>query len=280
MCWSLTMKTTTTASKLIKEITKTKRISQSSEQLSSTEFNMMKQTKVPSLLVSLATIITLLVILSVSFTQQVSVINSDLDQHRSPTAPPVTSIESTEWSLRQNVTNDALLDLISDLDGNNNNNKNKQHSLNYLLSVISRPSIGDTHTHTNQIHKQQQLNNLSDTTSNNTINVSSLDKLRELLVDAKHDHSSDKVGIELANDAWKLMRLNAKRFALEKVSEARPIIRQLMEMARVSGPCQQSISHLLDRLENLDLWAIQSKFWSGAKVFVVKTLPCIIADSD
>lgn len=213
------------------------------------------------LLVTVSSIV--LLIVQINPTQQVSVVSPNIDQH---TLLPNIEIQqkkpsSSPSSIDTNNDDDSLLliDVNHQKRAENSAIRHRQHSLNYLLSVITVASPFSIHD--DDQDRGQQLN-LSDTTiinSANTIRASSLKKLNNLLNDSNHDHTSDLIDITLANDAWKLMQLNAQRYAKEKVEEARPTINQLLQLAGVSANCRQSISYLLDRLEHLDQWAVQSK---------------------
>lgn len=85
-------------------------------------------------------------------------------------------------------------------------------------------------------------------------------KIEQLLTNSSHSHASDTVNLQLANSIWEQMRNNAVEFAKHKAQEARPTVNRLLEQANVSLSCKQSLNSALDRLANLDGWALKSKW--------------------
>lgn len=85
-------------------------------------------------------------------------------------------------------------------------------------------------------------------------------KLERLLKDSDHNHVSDTVDLTLANSVWKKMRQNALEFAQVKANQSRPTINKLLEQANVSSTCRKSLNDVIDRLANLDEWAVKSKW--------------------
>ncbi|KAG9510743.1 Nose resistant to fluoxetine protein 6, partial [Fragariocoptes setiger] len=76
-----------------------------------------------------------------------------------------------------------------------------------------------------------------------------------------HDHSTDRIDLDQATRAWRLMRSNIHEYATQQVHQMRPIIGQLMVAANVSSECRQSIEHVLGALTSMKLWAF--KLWNS-----------------
>lgn len=119
-----------------------------------------------------------------------------------------------------------------------NQGNNEQASLNYLL--YSRSNVAADN------------NNNS---SNSTVN-----RISELLTNSSHNHASDSIDLKLANSVWFWMRQNSQDYARQRIAQARPVINKLLAQANVSRECEQSLNSVLDRMCELDQWAMQSKY--------------------
>lgn len=85
-------------------------------------------------------------------------------------------------------------------------------------------------------------------------------KIKELLRDHKHNHMSDSVNIGLANSIWFKLRKNVQEYARQRTLEARPVINKLLEDANVTLSCKISLNNVLNRIDQLDSWAMESKY--------------------
>lgn len=123
-------------------------------------------------------------------------------------------------------------------------------------------------TSVQQQQQQQQLNTTRKDNrvalnyllfSSNSKNKQQDSKLNELLMDNKHNHVSDAVNIQLANSVWYKMHKNVQEFARQRTLEARPVINRFLEDANVTLSCRKSLNSVLDRIDQLDNWAMESK---------------------
>jgi hypothetical protein len=78
-----------------------------------------------------------------------------------------------------------------------------------------------------------------------------------LLKDVNHDHTSDKIDLQLARGIWKRMHANALEFVRFKTNEAKPVIERFLQVSGVSPACKQSINDVLEHIGQLDEWAMR-----------------------
>jgi len=81
--------------------------------------------------------------------------------------------------------------------------------------------------------------------------------LERLLRDAGHSHASDRVDLALANEAWRGMRQRARSYAHDRAQLMRPALLALLDEARIQPACQSSLLSTLERLAQLDSWAVR-----------------------
>lgn len=72
-------------------------------------------------------------------------------------------------------------------------------------------------------------------------------------------HDYDDINLEESILAWELLREQSKLFAQNQVRFYRPNLEKLLQDAKVSTKCKLSVDFLLNSLENLKFWAVQSK---------------------
>lgn len=73
-------------------------------------------------------------------------------------------------------------------------------------------------------------------------------------------HDYNDINLEESILAWKLLHKQSKHFAQNQVKFYRSNLEKLLNDAEVSIDCKISIDFLLNSLEDLKFWAVQSKW--------------------
>lgn len=96
-------------------------------------------------------------------------------------------------------------------------------------------------------------------------------RIDELLANSNHSHASDAVNLQLANSIWFKMSQNAHEFARRRVAQVKPIVNKFLKQANVSEQCEHSINLVMERISEMDLWAMQSEYQSDPDLIKPET---------
>lgn len=136
-------------------------------------------------------------------------------------------------------------------------------SVPLFIAKIAKSSGDNNGNNDNSIKSKTEFWLIQDTHNQSGLNN---EKLAQLLtrigpnMQASSDyHDYKDIQLEESIQAWKILHEQSKNFAQDQVQLYRPKIEKLLIDAKVSHDCKSSIDYMLNSLEELKYWAVQSK---------------------
>jgi len=72
-------------------------------------------------------------------------------------------------------------------------------------------------------------------------------------------HDFQDIALNESIEAWQLLHEQARSIAQDQVDLFKPHIMSIMQQANVTQDCHKSMGQTLDRMKNLESWALESK---------------------